>query len=51
MVGEIHSWKMDEDMDMAVGAYYNVKKYKLYLWTDNLFDSHPRIVAGFDVTI
>lgn len=51
MVGEIHSWKMDEDMDMAVGAYYSVKKYNLYLWTDNLFDSHPRIVAGFDVTI
>lgn len=25
MVGEIHSWKMDEDMDMAVGAYYSVK--------------------------
>ena len=51
MVGEIHSWKMDEDMEMAVGAYYSVKKYNLYLWTDNLFDSHPRIVAGFDVTI
>lgn len=51
MVGEIHSWKMDEDMDMAVGAYYSVKKYNLYLWGDNLFDSHPRIVAGFDITI
>ena len=51
MVGEIHSWKMDENIDMAVGAYYSVKKYNLYLWTDNLFDSHPRIVAGFDVTI
>lgn len=32
MVGEILSRKMEEDMNMAVGAYYRVKKYNLYLW-------------------
>lgn len=51
MVGEIHSWKMDEDMDISIGAYYSFKRYNLYLWGDKLFESHPRIVVGLDITM
>lgn len=51
MIGEIHSWKFDQDMTMAVGAYYGVKNFNLYVWSDKLFDNHPRFVLGVDATL
>ena len=48
MVGCIHSWKFDQDADLAVGAYYSVGKFNFYIWGNDFFNSNPRIVAGID---
>lgn len=51
MVGTIHSWKFDQDMDLAVGAYYSVGKFNIYLWGNDLFKENPRFVVGIDFTL
>ena len=48
MVGAIHSWKLDQDVDLVVGAYYSVGKFNLYLWGNDFLNNYPRIVAGVD---
>lgn len=48
MVGCIHSWKFDQDADLAVGVYYSVGKFNFYIWGNDFFKSNPRIVAGID---
>lgn len=48
MVGAIHSWKFDQDADLALGAYYTIKNWNLYLWGNDIFKSHPRVVVGVD---
>lgn len=49
MVGAIHSWKFDQDVDLALGAYYSIKNWDLYLWGNDIFKSHPRVVVGVDL--
>lgn len=51
MAGIMYSWEFDDEPDLAVGAYYSFKKFNLYLWSDQLFRSHPRFVIGVDFTI
>ena len=51
MTGVIHSWKFDEDADIAAGFYYTFKHWNLYIWSNDLLKSHPRIVIGIDVTL
>ena len=51
MVGCLYSWMFDSDADMAVGVYYTYRKFNFYLWSDNLFNRHPRIVIGVDFAI
>ena len=51
MVGAIHSWKFDQDADLAVGAYYTIGKWNIYLWGNDFFKEHPRIVIGIDFTL
>ena len=51
MVGAIHSWKFDRDVDVAAGCYYTFKNWNLYLWGNDLLKNHPRFVAGVDVVI
>lgn len=48
MVGAIHSWKFDQDVDLAVGAYYSIGKFNIYLWGNDFFKDNPRIVSGID---
>ena len=48
MVGCIHSWKFDQDADLAVGAYYSIGRFNMYLWGNDLFSANPRIVVGID---
>ena len=48
MVGIIHSWKFDEDIDLAIGAYYVYKKYSFYIWGNDFFSSHPRGTVALD---
>lgn len=51
MVGVIHSWKFDQDTDLAVGAYYTIGKWNLYLWGNDFFKDSPRVVVGIDFTL
>lgn len=51
MVGAIHSWKFDQDPDLAVGAYYTIGKWNIYLWGNDFFNEHPRFVIGIDFTL
>lgn len=51
MVGAIHSWKFDQDADLAVGAYYTIGKWNIYLWGNDFFKDNPRIVVGIDFTL
>jgi hypothetical protein len=48
MVGAIHSWKFDSDVNLAIGAYYSFKKFNYYLWCDQFINGTPRIVIGAD---
>ena len=48
MVGIIHSWEFDEDIDLAIGAYYVYKKYSFYSWGNDFFSSHPRGTVALD---
>lgn len=51
MVGALHSWKFDEDIDPAAGVYYTIKTWNIYLWGNNFLKTHPRIVVGIDFTL
>ena len=51
MVGAIHSWKFDQDVDLALGAYYSVGKFNVYLWGNDFFKSNPRVVVGVDFAL
>jgi len=51
MVGAIHSWKFDQDVDLGAGVYYTIKKWNLYLWGNDFLKSHPRIIAGIDFSL
>lgn len=48
MIGTIHSWKFDTDIDLAIGAYYSIRNWNLYLWGNDLFKTNPRVVIGVD---
>ena len=51
MVGAIHSWRFDQDVDLAAGLYYSVGKFNIYLWGNDFLKDHPRIVAGVDFAL
>lgn len=51
MVGAIHSWKMDQSVDMAAGFYYTVKNWSLYVWGNDFLKSHPRLVIGAEFVL
>lgn len=48
MVGAIHSWKFDQDVDVAAGFYYTIKNWTMYLWGNDFLKSHPRFVLGLE---
>jgi len=48
MVGAIHSWKFDQDVDVATGFYYTVKNWTMYFWGNDFLKSHPRLVLGLE---
>ena len=51
MVGAIHSWKMDQDVDVAAGFYYTIRNWSLYLWGNDFLKSHPRVIIGIDFAL
>lgn len=48
MVGMAHDWKFKQDPDMAAGAYYSLGRWNFYVWGNDFFKNHPRIVFGID---
>ena len=48
MIGAIHSWRFDQDVDLALGAYYSIKNWNIYLWGNDFFKTYPRLVIGID---
>lgn len=51
MVGTIHSWKFNQDVDIAVGLYYSIKSWNIYLWGNDFLKNHPRVVVGGDFVL
>lgn len=51
MAGEIHSWKFDQDSDVAAGFYYTIKNWNIYLWGNDFLKPHPRIIIGIDFAL
>ncbi len=51
MVGVIHSWKFDQDVDISAGFYYTIKNWNLYLWGNDFLKKNPRFIIGVDVVI
>jgi hypothetical protein len=51
LVGAIHSWLFDKDIDLAAGFYYSMGKWNLYLWGNDYLKSHPRCVIGVDYVL
>ena len=51
MVGTIHSWKFDQDVDIAAGLYYTIKNWNIYLWGNDFLKDHPRLVVGVDFAL
>lgn len=51
MVGTIHSWLFDEDIDIAAGFYLTINDWNIYLWSNELLKSHPRFIIGIDFAL
>jgi hypothetical protein len=51
MIGAIHSWKFNQDVDLAAGLYYSISKWNIYLWGNGFWEAHPRIVVGVDFAL
>ncbi len=51
MLGAIHSWKFDQDIDVGAGFYYTIGNWNLYLWGNDFLKSHPRLIAGIDFVL
>ena len=51
MVGAIHSWRFDQDVDIAAGFYYTLKKWNFYVWGNDFLKAHPRVAIGIDFTL
>ena len=51
MVGAIHSWRFDQDADVAAGCYLSLGQWCVYLWGNDFLKSHPRVVAGIEFAL
>lgn len=48
MVGAIHSWKFDQDVDLSFGCYYSHKNINLYAWANDILTKQPRFVVAVE---
>lgn len=51
MVGTIHSWKFDKDIDLAGGFYFSLRDWNFYVWGNDFLQSHPRFIVGIDFAL
>lgn len=48
MVGMTHDWRFNDNPDMAAGVYYSLGCWNFYVWGNDFFKDHPRLVIGVD---
>lgn len=48
MVGAIHSWKFNQDVDLSMGFYFTHKNINLYAWTNDILTNHPRFIIAIE---
>lgn len=48
LVGAIHSWKFDQDVDLSMGFYFTHKNINLYAWTNDILTDHPRFILAVE---
>lgn len=48
MVGAIHSWKFDQDVDLSMGCYYSHKNINLYAWANDILTKQPRFIVAVE---
>ena len=48
MVGAIHSWKFDQDVDLSMRCYYSHKNINLYAWANDILTKQPRFVLAVE---
>lgn len=48
MVGAVHSWRFDDDVQPAAGFYYTAGAWTLYAWCHDFLHAHPRMVLGLE---
>jgi hypothetical protein len=51
MAGTLHSWKFDQDVDVAAGFYYTFGQWNLYVWGNDFLKDHPRFIVGLDFAL
>ena len=51
MLGAIHSWKFDREVDIAAGLYYSIGSWNIYVWGNGFLHDHPRFVVGIDFAL
>lgn len=51
MVGALHSWQFDQDVDINAGFYYTLKQWNFYVWGNGFLKEHPRFIVGIDFTL
>ena len=51
MAGMTHDWTFSERPDMSAGFYYSLGHWCFYLWGNDYFRDHPRVVVGIDFKI
>ena len=48
MVGFIHDWRFDSDLDLSFGAFYGFKKINVYAWTNDILTRQPRFIIAIE---
>ena len=48
MVGAIHSWRFDQEVDITAGFYYTIKNWSIYVWGNDFLKAHPRFILGIE---
>ncbi len=51
MIGIIHSWKFDKNIDLTAGFYYSFNSWNLYVWSNDVLTSTPRFIIGLDFAL
>lgn len=51
MIGAIHSWKFEQHPDLALGVYYSVGSFNIYIWGNDFLENNPRVVVGVDFAL